>query len=607
MANLWKPSGDHSNALVILFDKKPGNVVIKDAATGQVIEQGRSTGASNGRADTIRFNKPGGAYNNVIVETSSGESFAVGQGAARYEGFNLTAPGQTPKPLGGGTAPTGGGGGGFSTGVPGVAGVAAPGFIDPNFIQPIPISANPINFNEITAANFNFTDPLESAAATGEFNLGQDAANFETALERGKRLQQEELASIQEFAKGISGTQKELVADENTFNQQQRLDAAEVAIPGVQQDLADQRDRAKTLAGGRLLSDAEDRAFELTARSTSADGSAVRGFGDDSVVGRRASDILSAQQRLGITQIGEGLLSSSINQAAGILMDQPLKANISQRLPAQPNAPLASLVQGQQGQLNQLSTISPGQALSTTVQQEQFDTNLNQQTNTFNASNTFAADQFNSNQDFQAQQFNSNQGFQAQQSALAITAGNLQAQQAFDQSVLNQTAQGEITAEQRERLKEAQKQFEKNRDQNQLQQSIASILGVAANSKPVRDVLGGIIETGVDFIDGLINGDDSGGDFVDSNDNGIVDTPEENATFGGNADVDLGDNDLSESSFPEDNDDPVVDLDEDGFPIDYSVETPEVEVTYSSPETDYSSGANLSLNDNDLSEFGGMI
>ena len=82
---LWKPTSDSTGNLVVLYPYQAGDVTIKDATTGQVLAQGQSTGASNGFADTIRFPSPGSAFNNVILEDSTGTQIAVGQGANRIE------------------------------------------------------------------------------------------------------------------------------------------------------------------------------------------------------------------------------------------------------------------------------------------------------------------------------------------------------------------------------------------------------------------------------------------------------------------------------------------------------------------------------------------
>ena len=90
---LWKPNSDSNGNLVILFPYSAGQVTIRDADTGEVLATGQSTGASNGFQDTIRFDRPGGAFSNVIVEDGSGRQIQIGNGANRIENINAGQPG----------------------------------------------------------------------------------------------------------------------------------------------------------------------------------------------------------------------------------------------------------------------------------------------------------------------------------------------------------------------------------------------------------------------------------------------------------------------------------------------------------------------------------
>lgn len=504
---LWKPSSERDGNLVILFPELPGRVVIRDASSGQIIATGQSSGSGNGRADQIRFPNPGSAFNNVIIETSNGESFFIDNGAVRRDNISLAPPGRPAASPSGNADPggagdlssIGGGAGGVGgLGVPGVGNVASPFLLDPSLVQ-----SNPIFFPSIPQAEFTFTDPLESAGRTAAFNREQTRLNFLEGIRRAQALQRGELGAVQEFATGISETQQQLVAAENAFNQAQRLAAAEVAIPGVEGTLERQRERAETLSEGRLLTTAEDRAIELAARSASADTAITRGFGADSVIGRRQSELLSAQQRLDIAQIGESFLNRSLQQAQGLLFDTPLKANISQRLPAQPSVPFASIVQAQQQAETAATTISPGQALTATIQQEQFSTGVEESTNRFNATG-----------EFQATQFNSNQEFQAQLQELGIVAANTQAVNTFNQNVLNDRFNQAQFEKFEERLEQSLSLFQKNRDQAQLFQALGTIFGRPSKIPEfVLDVVESI--AGSDFIDGLFGGGDTFEDIPD--------------------------------------------------------------------------------------------
>ena len=93
---LWKPNSERDGNLVMLFPYPVGEVTIRDANTGQVLAVGQSSGPSNGFADTIRFDRPGGAFQNVIVEDRYGNSIPISDGSQRVEGISVTgyaAPG----------------------------------------------------------------------------------------------------------------------------------------------------------------------------------------------------------------------------------------------------------------------------------------------------------------------------------------------------------------------------------------------------------------------------------------------------------------------------------------------------------------------------------
>jgi len=94
---LWKPVSE-KGGLAVLFPYKAGQVVIKDAKTGEILDRGVSSGASNGYADTVRFSRPGTAFNDVIIEDSSGKQMYVRNGGMRNE--NLAASAKPAGPMG---------------------------------------------------------------------------------------------------------------------------------------------------------------------------------------------------------------------------------------------------------------------------------------------------------------------------------------------------------------------------------------------------------------------------------------------------------------------------------------------------------------------------
>lgn len=293
-----------------------------------------------------------------------------------------------------------------------------------------PIDYTGINYEGITAAPFTFTDPLQAANRYNEFNTQAEGQAYEKSLQRGQELTNLDTQAITGFAGQMSSLQKSLVDSENKFNQAQRLQAVDFAMPDLRSSLDAKKGRADTYASGRLLSSAEDRAYEVAARSASADGSFTRGFGDDSVFGRRTSDVLSAQQRLGISQMGEGLVNDWISQGSSLLIDSPLKTSISQGLPSTPPILPSQQASQQQTNLTNLTTVPLQFGISSEINQQEFGTNLEQGTRTFNASNTFAKDQYNASNVFAKDQFNASNRFAQQQ----FNAGNRLAKDQFNAS-----------------------------------------------------------------------------------------------------------------------------------------------------------------------------
>lgn len=457
---LWKPSSERDGNLVILFPYEAGEVTIRDAETGEVLATGRSTGPSNDFADTIRFDQPGSAFNNVIVEDSTGRSISIGNGANRHDNIDVGDAGETTD-AGDGTPDDSDG-----SQLPGGLGVAPPLLVDPSIIQ-----ANPIDFPVIPQPNFNFTDPIENTREVGDFNREQSARNFALGLERAGIIQEQELEDVIKFASGISEEQLKLLDVENEFARGERIESAEAAIPGVQELFKNQRERAETLAGGQFLDTAEDRAFELASRSAAAEGTVIRGFGDDSVVGKSAAEQLSAKDRLQVSQIGEGFLNNSIQLAAGLLFDTPTKPNVAQRLPAQPSLSTAQLTTQQQGVENALTTIAPQAALQATIQQETFKTDTERIVN-----------QFNANGVFDARKFNSTQEFNATLARAGLTVGNINAINEFNQGVLDDIRAQEEKDKLQAELDEAFEEFKKNKNRKEFFESIGAIYAGLQNA-----------------------------------------------------------------------------------------------------------------------------
>jgi hypothetical protein len=364
--NLWKPSAEGKNAgkLVLLANENLGSkVYIVDAKTGQVLDTGAFDKRYDGDGRYIyRFNKPGASFTNVVLINDQGKAAFIADGGAgrlQWDSFSQAKKGDIssyPKtaPEGMTITPTSNSGG--NNYLPGQGNVAGVQLLDP--------SALSFNRTEI-----EFTDPIETLRAIAAENKGQISENYLLSLQQAGQLSEANTKQLLDYLNVMSPLQLQMVGIENQFNQQQKLQAAETAMPGIQDTLNKQIKDAETLASGRLLTSVEDRALEEIARSAGADAAWTRGLGDDSLAGKRLSDQLSVGQRMQLMQQGENYMNTAVQLAAQTLMDSPNKANLSQQISGTPQRTLSDIAQQQQAIWNQGTTLSPEAAQSSIVQQ----------------------------------------------------------------------------------------------------------------------------------------------------------------------------------------------------------------------------------------------
>ena len=470
---LWKPSSKADGNLVVLtpnnLNNQIGQVYVV-SPSGQVVPGQFSGNQHNGQRGHFRFDRPGGQFPNnsrVVVQLQDGRSvvYDIGRTGSRSQG--------TP----GAVAETG----------------------DPNQLIPgssdVQLSENDIGFEDsqgfaFPQADFSsldfqdinpsfipniqvpVVDPIERTGEVGEFNRFQFQRNLAQGSQNALDLLELEFQGLEQFNREARALQQEGIIDENAFNQaqvaaankfnrseipaanefnrgqvteanifnqQERLRQLETALPGARDTILAGLDRNAQLAEGVLPDSIEDRAFEIASRSAAADASSIRGFGDDSTFSRRTSDILSAQQRLEVGQLGEAGISRFLSLGANLAFDQPIKqnpvldqplvfqpqlANTSQDVRGRPERGAATLAVEQQSFLNPLTTITPGQAIQFDIGQNQFQASLDQRTNEFNSNLDFNAQKVNSSADLEVQleQLNS-EVFNAQQESNAINAG----------------------------------------------------------------------------------------------------------------------------------------------------------------------------------------
>lgn len=394
MANdLWKPYGENTGNLVYLSSKDfGGQLYIVDAKTGEVLDTGKFDKKYEDGRYIYRFNKPGSSFSDVVVISQNGEHTYIPDGSKRYEGLSYSQaqknsadsikkpgvptydPGSFTTTLSQG-AITKEASSSLSAGdIPHVGNVALVNLLDP--------SALSFNRTEI-----EFTDPIETLRAIAAENKGQISENYLLSLQQAGQLSEANKNQLVDYLATMSPLQLQMVGIENAFNQQQKLQAAETATPGIANLLRGEVKNAQTLASGRLLRDAEDRALEQTARSAGADAAWTRGLGDDSLVGKRLSDQLSVNQRLGIMQQGQNYMNTAVQLANQTLMDTPNKAALSQQIPGTPQRTVSDIATQQWEMWNRGTTMTSGEAQSSIVQQRlqqaQLDANLQNEYNKY--------------------------------------------------------------------------------------------------------------------------------------------------------------------------------------------------------------------------------
>lgn len=191
----------------------------------------------------------------------------------------------------------------------------------------------PFNVDPITGVTIN---PNYNQDFSNPINTANNLARYQEAFTLSGNYAKAASQNTLDWAAQIQPQIQALLAGDNSFNQSQRLSAVEFALPGARQTTLDAIDRSNTYAQGRLISSIDDRAFESVSRSMAADSTFLRGFGDDSTVGRKASDLMSAKDRLGLAMMGEGSLQSWLQTGNQMFVDQPIKSAVGAAAAASP-------------------------------------------------------------------------------------------------------------------------------------------------------------------------------------------------------------------------------------------------------------------------------
>ena len=288
--SLWKPQSENTVKVAFLGDDNWGNgqIWLVDADTGALLATGTYDKAYDDGRSIYRFDKAGNSLNtkSAILVGPQGQYIWIGDPKQRHEGLSGTQ----------GTLPRNSQGTGGKTysqfdytaanrtstasrsffpsdstanyaGIPGVGNVSKPELLDPNLNT----------LTQISDTQIEFTDPIETLRKVAQENRGQVDENILKSMEYAGKLSEANTQQLIDYLDTMTPYQRQLIGIENAFNQQERLKAAETAIPGVTDMLRGELKNAQTLASGRLLKDSEDRALEQVARSAGADAAWTRG------------------------------------------------------------------------------------------------------------------------------------------------------------------------------------------------------------------------------------------------------------------------------------------------------------------------------------------
>ena len=393
--DLWKPYGEHTGNLVYLSSKDfGGQIYVVDAKTGEVLDTGKFDKKYEDGRYIYRFNKPGSSFSDVVLISQNGDHTYIPDGSKRYENLSYSQaqkntsgkegipkydPATFSTTLSEGAVTKEAANSLSGSDIPHIGNVALVNLLDPNALS-------------FQRTELEFTDPIETLRAIAKENKGQISENYLTSLQQAGQLSEANKNQLVDYLNTMSPLQLQMVGIENAFNQQQKLQTAEAAQPGITDLLRGEVKNAQTLASGRLLRDAEDRALEQTARSAGADAAWTRGLGDDSLVGKRLSDQLSVSQRLQVMQAGQNYMNTAVQLANQTLMDTPNKAGLSQQIAGTPQTSFSAISGQQQGLRNDKTTLDAAAGMNAFVSvQKDFNDTLLQ----VNAANTQAINKFN--------------------------------------------------------------------------------------------------------------------------------------------------------------------------------------------------------------------
>lgn len=403
MGIIYKPSTHKGPVLLSDREDAPPTITLP---SGQVITaiRGDRAGGTYYNEGNFQWAFPSSVLNQQgAILSFGGQQQVLDNSNMSYRGGSVGSLSPSSKGAIGGGGFAGGGGRPDTDGIPdqpGFGGSYAPNQVGQYGFAPADLTSqfpSPFlsGYNPINAAPFKFTDVSKFAKQYGQFNREELNKNFNFSKGLALDTLDTELQSLQGYAPAAAALKRNETSIDNQFNQQQRTSQIDTALPGVRNQSIAQGQRAESYANGRIPDPVQDRAFELGVRSSAADNANAGGFGANSSVARKASDLMSAAQRVDLSKYGDQLLGQNIQQRYNNEVAPTEFSNAGSQINVNPPVSYSQLQESNFGQVNQATIMPTGAAFTGQVQQNQFVTGLEQQTRQFNASNTLQNDQFN--------------------------------------------------------------------------------------------------------------------------------------------------------------------------------------------------------------------
>lgn len=245
------------------------------------------------------------------------------------------------------------------------------------------IKANKLANRVMTAADYELIDPADVQAEFGDITRSEMRKNQTLASELALDALDTELQGLLNYAPTAANLQRQQVTLDNTLNQSERLRMLDSADSSIRTDLSGQADRARAYAEGRVPDSILDRQLELGVQSKAADRAAFGGFGAGSSAAMKAGQLMSAEARIGLSQYGDQLLTSNLQNRTNTLLAPQQLATGGSQIQVMPSMSAGQAAMAIASEAN-AGNITARDALQSKTQQGQFKAGLEQEANITN-------------------------------------------------------------------------------------------------------------------------------------------------------------------------------------------------------------------------------